>query len=59
MPTARFSKKFIIHIEPSFGRREMNEMIRIILEYTSIILFGSFNGWNEKSIPLFDSLSER
>ena len=32
---------------------------RIILEYFSLLLFGSFNGGNGKSIPLFGSLSER
>ena len=32
---------------------------RIILEYSSLLLFGSFNGGNGKSIPLFGSLSER
>ena len=31
----------------------------IILEYSSLPLFGSFNGGNEKSILLFESLSER
>ena len=34
-------------------------MKRIILEYYSIILFESFNGENEKFIPLFESLSGR
>ena len=48
-------------------------MKRIILEYSSILLFGSFNGGNgkfihlfesfnrgnKKSIPLFESLSGR
>ena len=34
-------------------------MKRIILKYSSIPLFGSFNGGNGKSIPLFESLSER
>ena len=43
----------------SFGRREWNGMKRIILEYSSIPLFGSFNGGNEKLIPLFGSLSGR
>ena len=32
---------------------------RIMLEYFSLPLFGSFNGENEKSIFLFGSLSER
>ena len=31
----------------------------IILEYSSIPLFGSFNGGNGKSIPLFGSLGPR
>ena len=31
----------------------------IILEYSSLLLFGSFNGGNGKSIPLFESLSAR
>ena len=31
----------------------------IILEYSSLPLFGSFNRGNEKSIPLFESLSVR
>ena len=34
-------------------------MKRIILEYSSIPLFRSFNGGNGKSIPMFGSLSER
>ena len=34
-------------------------MKRIILEYSSPPLFGSFNGGNGKSIPLFESLSGR
>ena len=32
---------------------------RIILEYSSLPLFGSFNGGNGKSIILFESLSRR
>jgi len=36
---------------------EMNK--KIILEYFSLPLFGSFNGGNGKLIPLFESLSER
>jgi len=53
-----------IFIKPSFGRREwngmkMNGMKRIILEYSSLSLFGSFNGGNEKFILLFGSLSGR
>ena len=35
------------------------EMKRIILEYSSISLFGSFNGGNRNLIPLFGSLSGR
>ena len=35
---------------------EWKEMTRIILEYFSIPLFGSFNRGNEKLIPLFGSL---
>ena len=35
---------------------EWKEMTRIILEYFSIPLFGSFNGGNENLIPLFGSL---
>ena len=38
---------------------EWKEMKRIILEYSSIPLFGSFNGMNGKLIPLFRSLSGR
>ena len=34
-------------------------MKRIILEYSFIPLFGSFNGRNRKLIPLFGSLSRR
>ena len=34
-------------------------MKRIILEYSLILLFGSFNGRNGKLIPLFGSLSVR
>ena len=33
-------------------------MKRIILEYSSILLFESFNGRNGKFILLFESLSE-
>ena len=32
-------------------------MKKIILEYSSLSLFGSFNGGNEMLIPLFESLS--
>ena len=35
------------------------EWKKIILEYSSLPLFGSFNGGNRKSIPLFGSLSRR
>ena len=38
---------------------EWKGMKRIILEYSSIPLFGSFNGGNGKSIPLFGSLNGR
>ena len=38
---------------------EWKRMKIIILEYSSISLFESFNGGNEKSIPLFGSLSGR
>ena len=38
---------------------EWNGMKRIILEYSSFLLFRSFNGENEKLIPLFGSLSGR
>ena len=38
---------------------EWKEMTRIILEYFSIPLFGSFNGGNENLIPLFGSLRLR
>ena len=38
---------------------EWKRMKRIILEYSSLPLFGSFNGENGKSIPLFGSLSVR
>ena len=36
---------------------EWKGMKRIILEYSSLPLFGSFNGGNGKLIPLFGSLS--
>ena len=47
-----------------FGRREWNRIEwngikRIFLEYSSLPLFGSFNGGNRMSIPLFGSLSGR
>ena len=38
---------------------EWKWMIRIILEYSSLPMFGSFNGGNGKLIPLFGSLSRR
>ena len=38
---------------------EWKGMKRIILEYSSIPLFGSFNGGDGKSIPLFGSLNGR
>ena len=38
---------------------EWKGMERIILEYSSLPLFGSFNGDNGKLIPLFESLSGR
>ena len=38
---------------------EWKGMERIILEYSSIPLFGSFNGGNGKSIPLFGSFNGR
>ena len=41
------------------GEMEWKGMKRIILEYSSIILFESFNGGNEKLILLFESLSGR
>ena len=47
-------------LRPRLGggnRMELKGMKRIILEYFSIPLFESFNGGNEKFIPLFESLS--
>ena len=47
-------------LRPRLGGRneiEWKGMKRIILEYSSIPLFGSSNGENEKIIPLFESLS--
>ena len=38
---------------------EWKEMKKIILEYSSLLLFESFNGRNGKPILLFESLSER
>ena len=46
-------------IKASFGRREWNGIKRIFLEYSSLLLFESFNGGNGKFIPLFGSLSGR
>ena len=43
----------------SFRRREWNGIKRIILEYSSLPLFGSFNGLNGKSIISFRSLIGR
>ena len=52
---------FIISSPPQgpFGRREWNGIKIIFLEYSSLLLFGSFNGVNGMSIPLFGSLSGR
>ena len=47
------------NFKASFERREWNGMKRIISEYSSPPLFGSFNGGNGKSILLFGSLSRR
>ena len=38
---------------------EWKGMKRIILEYSFLPLFGSFNGGNGKPIPLFGGLSGR
>ena len=38
---------------------EWKRMKRIILKYSFIPLFESFNGGNGKLIPLFESLSRR
>ena len=38
---------------------ELKDIKRMILEYSSLFLFGSFNRRNGKSIPLFWSLSKR
>ena len=49
-------------LRPRLGggnRMEWKEMKRIILEYSLILLFGSFNKGNGKLIPLFGSLSGR
>ena len=43
----------------SFRRRDWKWMKKIILEYSSIPLFESFNGRNWKLISLFESLSGR
>jgi len=42
-----------------FGRREWKRIKRIILEYSSLPLFWSFNGGNGNYISLFGSLSGR
>ena len=42
-----------------FGRREWNGIKGIFLEYSSLLLFESFNGENGMSIFLFGSLSGR
>ena len=57
----KFSNSAIMqfYLQASFGRREWKGIKRIILEYSSIPLFGSFNGGNGKLIPLFGSLSGR
>ena len=39
--------------------REWNGIKGIFLEYSSLLLFGSFNGVNGMYIPLFGSLSGR
>ena len=52
----------ILHLNLRLGGRngmEWKWMKRIILEYSSLPLFKSFNGRNRKSILLFGSLSER
>ena len=54
-----FFSVFNKDIQASFRRREWSEKKRIILEYSSLLLFGSFNGGNRKFIPLFGSLSGR
>ena len=58
-----FRRGLSSHIKPTFqgpfGRREWNGKKGIFLEYSSLLLFGSFNGGNGKSIPLFGSLSGR
>ena len=55
--------KFKPHcLRPRLGwgnEMEWKGMKRIILEYSSISLFGSFNGGNRKLILLFESLSGR
>ena len=53
-----------IHTNALSPHLELNEMEwketkKIILEYSSLPLFRSFNGRNGKFIPLFGSLSER
>ena len=49
---------FRLRLEGGNGMK-WKEMKKIILEYSSIPLFGSFNGGNRKLIPLFGSLSRR
>ena len=44
--------------DPTFSRREWNGMEKIVLEYSSLFLFGSLME-NEKFILLFENLSER
>ena len=41
------------------GGMEWNGIKGIFLEYSSLLLFGSFNGGNGMYIPLFGSLSGR
>ena len=51
-----------ISLRPRLGGEngmEWKGMERIILEYSSLPLFESFDGQNEKFIPLFGSLSGR
>ena len=49
---------FRLRLEGGNGMK-WKEMKKIILEYSSIPLFGSFNGGNRKLIPLFESLNRR
>ena len=51
----------ILTFRPRLGeenRMEWKGIKRIILEYSSLPLFESFNGEKRKSIPLFESLNE-